>query len=320
MATGTNRWKLGLFVVVGATLALAGLIAFGAHSFGRSSERYVSYFDESVQGLDVGSAAKFRGVPVGRVAAIEIAPDQRHIEVALEIDDAQLERLTSRAASGEGAGRLLQPDLRAQLGSAGITGLKFVLLDYFDAAQYPPPQLPFPPPPHYIPAVPSLLQNLEDSVRESADRLPDMASAAARALSSLDTILSEVDQGRLPERAAESFTRASSALGALERELNALDAAGLSRDTRRTLASFDASLARANRLMDRLDGEQGLLASAQRSLDALGDLAQGAQSVGGGLDATLRDLRGASRSLQRFLDALERDPDMLLKGRAARDR
>jgi paraquat-inducible protein B len=214
----------------------------------------------------------------------------------------------------------LHPDLRAQLGSAGITGLKFVLLDYFDPAQYPPPQLPFPPPAHYIPAVPSLLQNLEDTVRESADRLPDMTAAAAHALSSLDTILSQVDQGRLPERAAESFTRASSALGALERELNALDAAGLSRDTRRTLASFDATLTRANRMMDRLDGEHGLLASAQRSLDSFGDVAQGAQSLGGGLDATLRDLRGASRSLQRFLDALERDPDMLLKGRARRDR
>jgi ABC-type transporter Mla subunit MlaD len=323
MATGTNRWKLGLFVVVGAALALAGLIAFGARSFSRSSARYVSYFDESVQGLDVGSAAKFRGVPVGRVAAIEIAPDQRHIEVGIEIDDSQLQRLmASTAGSGGGkAGRpALHADLRAQLASAGITGLKFVLLDYFDPAQYPLPQLPFQPPASYIPAVPSLLQNLEDSVRESADQLPDMASAAARALSSLDGILSEVDQGRLPERAAESFTRASRALAALERELNALDAAGLSRDTRRTLASFDASLARANRLMDRLDGEHGLLSSAQRSLDAFGDVAQGAPSLGAGLDATLRDLRGAARALHRFMDALERDPDMLLKGRAARER
>ena len=323
MATGTNRWKLGLFVVVGAVLALAGLIAFGAHSFSRSSARYVSYFDESVQGLDVGSAAKFRGVPVGRVVAIEIAPDQRHIEVAVEIDESQLERLRTpapAASEGRAGHAALQPDLRSQLGSAGITGLKFVLLDYFDPARYPPPRLPFQPPAQYIPAVPSLLQNLEDSVRESAGQLPDMTAAAARALSSLDAILSEVDQGRLPERAAESFTRASSALGVLERELTALDAAGLSRDTRRTLASFDASLARANHLMDRLEGEHGLFASAQRSLDAFGDVAEGAQSLGGGLDATLRDLRGAARSLQRFMDALERDPDMLLKGRAARER
>ncbi|MEY4550054.1 MAG: hypothetical protein RL685_6249, partial [Pseudomonadota bacterium] len=85
MATGTNRWKLGLFVVLGAAFALAGLIAFGARSFSHSGERYVSYFDESVQGLDVGSPAKFRGMPVGRVTGIEIAPDQRHIEISLEI-------------------------------------------------------------------------------------------------------------------------------------------------------------------------------------------------------------------------------------------
>jgi ABC-type transporter Mla subunit MlaD len=314
MATGTNRWKLGLFVVLGMVFALATLIVFGARSFSRSSEGYVSYFDESVQGLDVGSAVKFRGVSVGRVTAIQIAPDQRHIEIAYEIDAAQRERLKPGGeASVSGA---LRPDLRAQLASAGITGLKFVLIDYFDPQQQPVPPLPFQAPANYIPAVPSLLQNLEDSVRESADQLPNMAEGAAQALSSLSAILSEVDRGRLPERAGESFAQATSALAALERELTALDAAGLSRDTRRTLAAFDASLVRANRLMDRLDGEKGLFASMQRSVDGFGDVARGAQSLGDGLDGTLQDVRGAARSLQRLTDALERDPDMLLKGRA----
>lgn len=316
MATGTNRWKLGLFVVVGGVFALASLIAFGARSFSRSSERYVSYFDESVQGLDVGSAVKFRGVPVGRVTALEIAPDQRHIEVSYELDGAQRARLSPAAAADESRSPPLRPDLRAQLASAGITGLKFVLIDYFDPLQQPAPALPFQPPSGYIPAVPSLLQNLEDSVRESADQLPDMTEAAARALTSLGAILNEVDRGRLPERAGQSFEQATSALRALERSLLALDAGGLSRDTRRTLATLDASLARANRLMDRLDGERGLLASVQRSADAFADVAQGAHSLGGGLDAALSDVRGAARSLQRLTDALERDPDMLLKGRA----
>lgn len=317
MATGTNRWKLGLFVVLGAGFALAGLIAFGARSFSRSGERYVSYFDESVQGLDVGSPAKFRGMPVGRVTGIEIAPDQRHIEISMEIDAPQRERMKPVAIAGEASvSGALHPDLRAQLASAGITGLKFVLLDYFDPLQHPAPPLPFQPPAGYIPSVPSMLQNLEDSVSESADQLPNLTQSAAQALSSLDSILGEVDRGRLPERAGASFEQATSALRTLERELIALDAAGLSRDTRHTLAAFDASLARANRLMDRLDGDKGLLASMQRSADAFGDVAHGAQSLGEGLDATLRDVRGAARSLQRLADALERDPDMLLKGRA----
>jgi hypothetical protein len=30
----------------------------------------------------------------------------------------------------------------------------------------------------------------------------------------------------------------------------------------------------------------------------------------------MREVRGAARSIKRFVDALERDPDMLLKGRA----
>ena len=40
------------------------------------------------QGLDVGSAVKFRGVPIGSVSRIAIGPDQRHVEVTSEIDAA----------------------------------------------------------------------------------------------------------------------------------------------------------------------------------------------------------------------------------------
>jgi hypothetical protein len=56
--------------------------------------------------------------------------------------------------------------------------------------------------------------------------------------------------------------------------------------------------------------------SAQRTVDSLGEVARGAHSLGPELELTLRDVRGAARSIRRFADALEQDPDMLLKGRA----
>jgi hypothetical protein len=46
-------------------------------------------------------------------------------------------------------------------------------------------------------------------------------------------------------------------------------------------------------------------------------MARGSGTLGPELELTLRDVRGAARSIRRFTDALERDPDMLLKGRAA---
>jgi hypothetical protein len=91
--TATNHWKLGLFVVVGLVAMVGALFWLGARRFQRTSFPAVSYFDESVQGLDVGSPVKFRGVTVGNVADITIAPDHRHVQVTSDIYVDALQRL-----------------------------------------------------------------------------------------------------------------------------------------------------------------------------------------------------------------------------------
>ena len=68
MANPTNHWKLGLFVVVGFCAAVATAVFFGAQSLRNETVRYKTYFDESVQGLEVGSFVKFRGVTIGTVS------------------------------------------------------------------------------------------------------------------------------------------------------------------------------------------------------------------------------------------------------------
>ena len=317
MATGTNHWKLGLFVIVGLAFSVVSLVVLGARSWSQTGLPYVSYFDESVQGLEVGSPVKFRGVTVGHVASIEIAPDQRHIQVTSDIDVSQLTRLQPAGAGEVRAGQPLlsaHPDLRAQLAQAGITGVKFVLLDYFEADE---PPLPFAAPPNHIPTTPSWMQSLENTVSKSAGQVPELTANAVRALATLNSILTSVDQSRLPEHALASIDQADQVLHRLESELQALDAGALSKDFQRSLVTLNGSLARANQLMDRLDSEQGLVATAQRSFGALGEVARGGQALGGDLESTLHDIRGAARSIQRFVDALERDPDMLLKGRSA---
>lgn len=90
MAAPTNHWKLGLFVVVGFVLVLSTGAVLGARSLRKEVVRYVSYFDESVQGLETGSPIKFRGVTIGNVGWIDVAPDHRHVEVTSELGVAEL--------------------------------------------------------------------------------------------------------------------------------------------------------------------------------------------------------------------------------------
>jgi paraquat-inducible protein B len=318
MATGTNHWKLGLFVLVAVALLLTTLVVLGASNWNKASVSYVSYFDESVQGLELGSPVKFRGVTIGRVSDIDIAADHRHVSVTSELTLQKLDTL-NLARGGEPA-LAVHPDLRVQLAQTGITGVKFVLLDYFDPRAYPAPELPFGTPQNYIPAAASTLKSLESSVMKTADRFPLIAADVSSTVAKVSAIVDELDRGQLPERTVDTLEQANRALRELTAQLAGMQAPELSREVRQTLVAFNGTLGKVNRLLERVDGEQGLIRSAQATADSLAEVARGSGSLGPELELTLREVRGAARSIRRFADTLERDPDMLLKGRATEGR
>jgi ABC-type transporter Mla subunit MlaD len=142
MATEANKFKVGFFLIAGFLVFNAALVWIGASHVLERRQGYVTYFDESVQGLDVGSSVKYRGVPVGRVAAISVAPDGKLIEVAMEL--AESFRVV--------------PALRASVATSGITGVSVVEIG-FAREGVAATTLTFTPPPRYIPSQPSLLSS-----------------------------------------------------------------------------------------------------------------------------------------------------------------
>src|ERR1041385_4172668 len=123
--TAANHWKLGLFVVAGIAVAVGTLFWVGARRFQRDSFQAVTFFDESVQGLEVGSPVKFRGVTLGTVSDITIAPDHRHVQVTQDIYLDVVARLGLRPHPPSRDEEFIAPNLRPQLVSAGITGVRF---------------------------------------------------------------------------------------------------------------------------------------------------------------------------------------------------
>jgi hypothetical protein len=162
------------------------------------------------------------------------------------------------------------------------------------------------------------MKNLEDSVVKTANRFPEIADDAARAMAQIRVVAEQIEAGRLPERGAETLTQANTALSELNTQLKAINAAQLSSEAEKNLKEFNAILVRTNALLTRLDSEQGLFRNAERSADAIGEVARNARSLGPELELTLREIRGAARSIKRLADELERAPDMLLKGRAGK--
>jgi phospholipid/cholesterol/gamma-HCH transport system substrate-binding protein len=85
MAKRINRFKLGLFFLIGTAITLGGLLWAGATHFFQPAKTYVSFFNESVEGLGPGAAVSYLGVKVGRVNSIGIAPDGKLIQAELKI-------------------------------------------------------------------------------------------------------------------------------------------------------------------------------------------------------------------------------------------
>ena len=113
MVRHVSSRALGIFVTVGVILGVAAIIWVGASKYFEKGDRYVTYFNESVQGLQQDSAVKYRGVDVGRVEGIRVAPDNRLIEVVMKI------RLKEE----------VEKNNVAYLRVVGITGIVFIELD-----------------------------------------------------------------------------------------------------------------------------------------------------------------------------------------------
>jgi paraquat-inducible protein B len=309
-----------LFVLVGFGVALAALLLLGARSWGKKTVEVVSYFDESVQGLELGTSVKFRGVTVGRVSGIDIARDLRHVQVTSELGVENVSRLDLGIAMNGLKKTKIPPELRVQLAQTGITGVRFVLIDFFDPKSNPVEPLPFPTPSNYIPTASSTMKNLEDTLTKTANRFPEIADEAARAMTQVRLVAEQFQAGKLPDRATDTMNQANASLAELTKQLKALNLAQLSGDADHNLKEFNGMLVRTNALLTRLDGEEGLFHHAERSADAIGEVARGARSLGPELELTLREVRGAAHSIKRLADDLDRDPDMLLKGRAQKEK
>jgi len=327
MFTPSNHFKLGLFVLVGLAALVATAGALGARTVQQEAVVYYTYFNESVQGLDVGSPVKFRGVTIGVVRAIEIAPDQRHVEIALELDVTDIRRmgLTEDGVRGnterDGPVQFMLPaDLRAQLGSQGITGVKFILIDFFDQESNPPPDLPFTPPRNCIPAASSLMKNLEDSVVKAVERMPEVAESILAITTQIDAILMELRQKNVAGKAVATLENIDAAVTDLRAVLAHVSKAGLPARAAKLVDNLNIALTKVNQVLDRVDGDTGLIATASRTTRTLGDLGQSASGATQRLDTTLRDLREAAEAIRELADTLERDPDMLLKGRAIKEK
>jgi paraquat-inducible protein B len=136
-----NPTVIGAFVIGAVVLGVGGVLLFSGGGFFEEKNYYVMFFEDSVDGLVVGSPVKLEGVKIGEVVDVHVEWDQQavafRIPVTIEVvkgGGAQAYgggELVLAQSSRDIARRLIEKGMRASLATESfITGQLAIVLGF----------------------------------------------------------------------------------------------------------------------------------------------------------------------------------------------
>jgi phospholipid/cholesterol/gamma-HCH transport system substrate-binding protein len=200
MSLEANNFRLGLFFLLALVVFVAVLSWLGGWFGGGDFQRYVCYFQWSVQGIEEGSSVRYYGVPVGKVESINVAPEGRLVQIVLSIENAELMKG-------------FEPDeMVARLDFVGITGLKVINITIDDESEGYVPQHSFPDPHPVIPVTRGSMETLEEGLRRLNEIMTQvdfekLNDQTLRLMENLNTLLDSDKFDRLSESVIRTTNR-----------------------------------------------------------------------------------------------------------------
>jgi phospholipid/cholesterol/gamma-HCH transport system substrate-binding protein len=303
MSVKSSKFLIGLFVIIGVLICAVIIIWVGASRVFMKGSLYAVYFDESVRGLQVDSAIKYRGVDIGKVQSIDVAPDYRLIEVIMKIE--------------------LEGDLPKQtiaaLKTAGITGIVFIELDRINAGE--------------------LVNSPKITFKPKYPVIPSRRSEVSRFLAESDIIMQNVkgidfkgisDQLKSTARAIENFAdskKINNILTNLESTSVNLNQAIVKINKTMSEGKLDKAL---NETMGVLSDARQLIGQAKKEIEVLNlkekssradilleDIDHKTKVITNELQDTSEHLRVTSENLEKLSDDLKKHPSDLIFSKPA---
>src|SRR5919109_148501 len=163
-----SYFKIGLFVISAMVIGVIGVVVLGGGKFFKTKNIIETYIDESVQGLDVGSPVKFRGVLVGNVeqitlTSVEYSTRRRYVLVRAGISSNVFQFPLNDPASPIFMAEI-EKGLRLRLAPQGLTGTAYLEADYLDPKRNPPLEIDWRPRYPYVPSAQSRITQFSDAV------------------------------------------------------------------------------------------------------------------------------------------------------------
>ena len=338
---------IGSFVVGAIILSVAGLMFFGPGGFFAETRSYVVFFDSSVKGLNVGSPVRFRGVKIGQVKEINVRVRPKdfefYIPVVIEIEanrieaegteQSLLDTLKTTIKGDDLMLPLVPKGLRAQMQlDSLVTGQLYVNLDMLPGT---PLNLTgyehdFPELPAITSSLAELTKTFEDiPLKELADKLirsaegfeklinsPSLHNALAKfdnTMEQINKLLHNLNEELLP--IADSFKETL--------RQGQLVISNVDQKIEQTLQRAQTTIAHIDNKIDPLAEQFGQAVQAvndasmktEDAMQQIKGLSANDSQIMEQLSLTLQEVNRAARTMRYLTSELERDPQMLLRGR-----
>ncbi|HYT95724.1 MAG TPA: MlaD family protein [Casimicrobiaceae bacterium] len=343
MSQRANYFKLGLFVIGAIAAGIIVLLIIGTGRFLQKRVTIETYFNESVQGLDIGSKMKYRGVEVGQVTRISftyvkyeqdkpMGDRKRYVLVEAQMQPRLVGgKAANDIASPESTALEVEKGLRVKLAPQGITGTSYLEIDYVDAANNPPLPIDWVPDSIYIPSAPSTVGQIVNSASEILERIHNLdvetvVNNLNKLLTTTNDRVAALDTKSLQQRTERTLAKIESTLNDIAAKKLSDEALALLAELRKSNAELQATLTNPTfkKLPESADAAiqkvrelvadpklASSIAHMERTLSRLDRIFGGAESD---LTTTIENLRQISDNLRDLTEDAKRYPSNVIFG------
>ena len=313
-----NRLKAGVFAALTLLLLLVMMFYFGMSQVFIRKAGAVSCFAESVQGLSNGSDVKYQGVKVGSVKSIRILPKEKLIKVNMDIELDKFEYGGNSASSSDSERKFydflrreMAQGLRCRLEFVGITGMKYVSLDYYEK-----PESLLPAAPAvirsegmiYIPAVSSSFKDIMVAMTRALDRISKIKFETI--YTQVEDVLKELNSTLSSPEIRTTLQHVSVMTSNLARTTGALTKVMSEERMDELIGNVNSSAAAINVLVKQLTviSEKMKLPETTSNIR---DVSEAALNTRQELTVTILKLNEALDALRRVCDLISNDPGFI---------
>jgi phospholipid/cholesterol/gamma-HCH transport system substrate-binding protein len=290
MERTASYFTVGIFVSL-AFLALVGFLIWlaGASDLGPYT-RYTIYFSDPVSGLTAEAGVKYKGVDVGRIIGMRLAPDSADlVKVDIEVK----------------AETPVRQSTIAEIEMQGMLGVTYIELATPDLNDQPAPKLAAEDYP--------VLKGQGSRLQRFFDDLPNIADQLEKTLSSVDALSKEGERtaGAIRDLADNVNQQVQTALSTFS---------GFSKEGSKTASSLRELSDNANKRLDKtlssIDAFTNEGTKTASSLRALTDTAnKRLETTLSSIDDLSKEATRAAGSIRGLADTLKQDPSQILRPR-----